>query len=99
MEAGTTAKTHCLTSPLSRNSILSAQFKVPEPTDQTLSHPDQTSAWWVGISVVTAGTTHCTVSEARKQGGKSPACLWPRSLGEKVQDKPPYENVVSRGCD
>lgn len=52
-----------------------------------------------GDSVVTAGTTLCTVSEARKQRGKSPACLWPRSLGEKVQDKPPYENVVSRGCD
>lgn len=49
MEAGTTARTHCLTSPLSRNPILSAQFKVPEPTDQALSPPGQTSAWWVVI--------------------------------------------------
>ena len=93
MEARATARTHCLTSPLL------AQPKVPEPTDQALSHLGQTSAWWVGISVVTAGTTHCTVSEERKQGGKGPACLWPQSLGEKVQDKPPYGNVVSRGCD
>lgn len=94
-EAEATARADCLASPMSSDSILLPVQHI----DQAFNHLGQTSTWWVGTSVVTDGTIQGPVVETRKQGGSSPACLWPQSQTDKVQYRLHMEMWFGRGWD